>query len=80
MFPQAPSISVASAARMSAPRSGLSEASAAGTAAGPLAYFLHERGHIKDREIVIEQERLMQPPSPDVIKVCSTLTTAKFRD
>ncbi|WP_176096901.1 PhzF family phenazine biosynthesis protein [Burkholderia cepacia] len=56
-------------ARMFAPRFGINEESATGTAAGPLACFLYEHMHIKDPEIVIEQGQLMQPPSPSVIKV-----------
>lgn len=56
-------------ARMFAPRFGISEESATGTAAGPLACFLYEHMHVKDREFVIEQGQLMQPPSPSIIKV-----------
>lgn len=56
-------------ARMFAPRFGIIEESATGTAAGPLACFLHEHMHVEDREIVIEQGRLMRAPSPSVIKV-----------
>ncbi|WP_175920017.1 PhzF family phenazine biosynthesis protein [Burkholderia pyrrocinia] len=77
IFPHASSISVASAARMFAPRFGISEESATGTAAGPLACFLHEHRHIKDREIFIEQGRLMQPPSPSAIKVILDIDDGK---
>lgn len=56
-------------ARMFAPRFGIPEESATGTAAGPLACFLHERMGIEDREMAIEQGRLMQPASPSLIKV-----------
>jgi PhzF family phenazine biosynthesis protein len=55
--------------RMFAPRFGINEESATGTAAGPLACFLHDHMGVKDREIVIEQGRLMQAPSPSIIKV-----------
>lgn len=64
-------------ARMFAPRFGISEESATGTAAGPLACFLHEHRHIKDREIFIEQGRLMQPPSPSTIKVILDIDDGK---
>lgn len=56
-------------ARMFAPRFGIAEESATGTAAGPLACFLYERMGVGDTEIAIEQGRLMQPPSPSVIQV-----------
>ncbi|NYH14807.1 PhzF family phenazine biosynthesis protein [Paraburkholderia bryophila] len=55
--------------RMFAPRFGINEESATGTAAGPLACFLHDRMGIEDRHITIEQGRLMQPASPSVINV-----------
>ena len=38
-------------------------------AAGPLACFLHDNLGVEDQEISIEQGRLMQPPSPSVIRV-----------
>ena len=56
-------------ARMFAPRFGIPEESATGTAAGPLACFLYEKMAIQDREIAVEQGRLMQPASPSLIKV-----------
>ena len=56
-------------ARMFAPRFGIPEESATGTAAGPLACFLYENMGIQDREIAVEQGRLMQPASPSLIKV-----------
>ena len=55
--------------RMFSPRFGIPEESATGTAAGPLACYLHDLGGVKDCEIIIEQGYLMQPPSPSVIKV-----------
>jgi PhzF family phenazine biosynthesis protein len=56
-------------ARMFAPRFGIAEESATGTAAGPLACFLYECMGVRDTEMSIEQGRLMQPPSPSVIRV-----------
>lgn len=56
-------------ARMFAPRYGIPEESGTGMAAGPLACLLHDRLDIAATEILIEQGRLMQPPSPCVIKV-----------
>lgn len=56
-------------ARMFAPRYGIPEESGTGMAAGPLACLLHDRLGIAATEILIEQGRLMQPPSPCVIKV-----------
>lgn len=57
------------AARMFAPRYGINEESATGMAAGPLACYLYDHLGIKEEAIVIEQGRLMQPPSPSVINV-----------
>ncbi|MFO7646959.1 PhzF family phenazine biosynthesis protein [Halomonas campaniensis] len=56
-------------ARMFAPRFGIAEEAATGMAAGPLACFLHDRLGVAEREMLIEQGWLMQPPSPSVIKV-----------
>lgn len=61
-------------ARMFAPRYGIGEESATGMAAGPLACFLHDRLDIDATTLLIEQGRLMQPPSPSVIKVDLRLT------
>ena len=55
--------------RMFAPRFGIPEESATGTAAGPLACFLYERMGARDSEMVIEQGRMMQPASPSIIKI-----------
>lgn len=56
-------------ARMFAPRYGISEESATGMAAGPLACLLHDLfGPGQDR-FVIEQGRFMAPPSPSRIIV-----------
>ncbi|CAJ0692071.1 MAG: PhzF family phenazine biosynthesis protein [Ralstonia sp.] len=56
-------------ARMFAPRFGIHEESATGTAAGPLACFLYEKMGVKHRVMTIEQGQLMLPPSPSAIKV-----------
>ncbi len=56
-------------ARMFAPRYGIPEESATGTAAGPLACLLHDHLGIADRQIRIEQGWLMQPPSPSLIQI-----------
>ncbi len=55
--------------RMFAPRFGIAEESATGTAAGPLACLLYERMGAGDTDIIIEQGHLMPQPSPSVIKV-----------
>jgi PhzF family phenazine biosynthesis protein len=64
--------------RMFSPRFGIPEESATGTAAGPLACYLHDHGGVKDREIIIEQGYLMQPPSPSVIKVKLTVADGRI--
>jgi PhzF family phenazine biosynthesis protein len=56
-------------ARMFAPRYGITEESATGMAAGPLACFLHDRMGVRKDRVQIEQGRLMSPPSPSVIQV-----------
>lgn len=55
--------------RMFAPRFGIPEESATGTAAGPLACYLYDYAGVRDAELIIEQGYLMQPPSPSVIQV-----------
>ena len=55
--------------RMFAPRYGIDEEAATGMAAGPLACFLHDRLGVDATTLMIEQGRLMQPPSPSIIKV-----------
>lgn len=65
-------------ARMFAPRFGIAEESATGTAAGPLACFLYERMGVGDTEIAIEQGRLMQPPSPSVIQVVLDVNSSRI--
>lgn len=64
--------------RMFSPRFGIPEESATGTAAGPLACYLHDHGGVKDCEIIIEQGYLMQPPSPSVIKVKLTVADGRI--
>jgi PhzF family phenazine biosynthesis protein len=56
-------------ARMFAPRYGIREESATGTAAGPLGCYLHDRLEIRKKEILIEQGHFMTPPSPSIISV-----------
>ena len=63
--------------RMFAPRFGIPEESATGTAAGPLACFLYERMGSRDSEMVIEQGRLMQPASPSLIKISLDIEDGK---
>lgn len=65
-------------ARMFAPRFGIPEEAGTGMAAGPLACFLHDRLGVEDREILIEQGWLMNPPSPSVIKVVLELVNGKI--
>lgn len=65
--------------RMFAPRFGIPEESATGTAAGPLACYLRDYAGVRDAEIIIEQGYLMQPPSPSVIKVRLSLDDGKIR-
>jgi len=65
-------------ARMFAPRFGIPEEAGTGMAAGPLACLLHDHLGIKDREILIEQGWLMQPPSPSVIKVALEFSGGKI--
>lgn len=64
--------------RMFAPRFGIPEESATGTAAGPLACYLHDYAGVRDAEIIIEQGYLMQPPSPSVIKVKLALADGRI--
>lgn len=56
-------------ARMFAPRFGIAEESATGMAAGPLTCYLHDILNIKKNKFLIEQGRLMSPPSPSIIHV-----------
>lgn len=63
--------------RMFAPRFGIPEESATGTAAGPLACFIYERMGSRDSEMVIEQGRMMQPASPSIIKISLDIEDGK---
>jgi PhzF family phenazine biosynthesis protein len=57
-------------ARMFGPRYGITEESATGMAAGPLACFLKDRGGMDgETSLLIEQGHLMSPASPSVIQV-----------
>ncbi|MBZ5790465.1 PhzF family phenazine biosynthesis protein [Burkholderia contaminans] len=65
-------------ARMFAPRFGIAEESATGTAAGPLACLLYEWMGVGDTNMTIEQGHLMQPPSPSAIKVMLDVDNGKI--
>jgi PhzF family phenazine biosynthesis protein len=65
-------------ARMFAPRFGILEEAGTGMAAGPLACFLHDHLGVEEREILIEQGWLMNPPSPSVIKVVLELVDGEI--
>jgi PhzF family phenazine biosynthesis protein len=56
-------------ARMFAPRYGITEESATGMAAGPLACFLYDKMKIDKDIFLIEQGHLMNPASPSLITV-----------
>lgn len=66
------------AARMFAPRFGIPEEAATGMAAGPLACYLFDYIGIKKERIIIEQGRLMTPPSPSEIIVELTLNRGEI--
>ena len=66
------------ATRMFAPRYGISEESATGMAAGPLACYLYDKLGINKDTFLIEQGHLMEPPSPSVIKVQLKLKDKKI--
>lgn len=66
-------------ARMFAPRYGIREESATGMAGGGLACFLYHHLKIGKDTIVIEQGRLMQPPSPSLITVKLDLNDGAIR-
>lgn len=59
----------AASTRMFAPRYGIGEESATGTAAGPLACLLHKEFDMAGPVLQIEQGDLMEPASPSLIKV-----------
>ncbi len=59
----------AASTRMFAPRYGIGEESATGTAAGPLACLLYSQYNIPGPTLQIEQGVLMEPASPSLIKV-----------
>jgi len=66
------------AARMFAPRFGIPEEAATGMAAGPLACYLFDYLGIKKERLIIEQGRLMTPPSPSEIIVELTLNKGQI--
>jgi len=55
------------AARMFAPRFGIEEEAATGTAAGPLACLLHDRLACRELVMRFAQGHLMTPPSPSLL-------------
>jgi PhzF family phenazine biosynthesis protein len=59
----------AAGARMFAPRVGIAEEAATGTAAGPLACYLHDVMGRREDSVLVEQGWLMPAPSPSVIQV-----------
>ncbi|MFZ6746464.1 PhzF family phenazine biosynthesis protein [Undibacterium sp. JH2W] len=59
----------AASTRMFAPRYGIGEEAATGTAAGPLACLLYTQYNIPGPTLQIEQGVLMEPASPSLIKV-----------
>lgn len=65
--------------RMFAPRYGITEEAATGMAAGPLACFLHDRLQRTKALMLIEQGRLMSPPSPSLIQVQLEITDGRIQ-
>ena len=57
------------AVRMFAPAYGIPEESATGMMAGPLGYWLRQVLGLPGRTFLVEQGRLMTPPSPSVLRV-----------
>jgi len=68
-----------SAARMFAPRYGITEEAATGMAAGPLACYLYDIMGRTHADMLIEQGYLMSPPSPSVITVKLELFEGKIK-
>lgn len=54
--------------RMFAPRYGINEESATGTAAGPLACYLYDKLGVKQAKFALEQGHFMLTPSPSLIE------------
>jgi PhzF family phenazine biosynthesis protein len=55
------------AARMFAPFFGIREESATGTGVGPCTCYMYDHLQIKQNRIVVEQGKLMTPPSPSIL-------------
>ena len=64
---------------MFAPRYGITEESATGMAAGPLACFLFDYLQHNKTTFLIEQGYAMQPKSPSVIEVNLTLENSAIK-
>lgn len=69
----------AAGARMFAPRVGIAEEAATGTAAGPLACYLHDVMGRRDGSALVEQGWLMPAPSPSVIRVDLAIEGGRVR-
>jgi PhzF family phenazine biosynthesis protein len=65
--------------RMFAPRYGINEESATGTAAGPLACYLYDKLTIKQEKFAIEQGHFMSKPSPSLIEAELELFNASIQ-
>ncbi|MDX1615072.1 MAG: PhzF family phenazine biosynthesis protein [Candidatus Promineifilaceae bacterium] len=67
------------AARMFAPHYGIPEESATGMAAGPLACYFFDKFRRREQRFVIEQGRLMDPPSPSELIVDLNVTAGRVQ-
>jgi PhzF family phenazine biosynthesis protein len=66
-------------ARMFAPQYGIKEEAATGMAAGPLASFLYDHLGVFKEKMVVEQGRLMSPPSPSELLVELEVSDGRIR-
>jgi PhzF family phenazine biosynthesis protein len=64
--------------RMFAPYYGIEEEAATGMAAGPLACFLYDREHKKQKQFIMEQGKFMAIPSPNRLHVHLTIEEGKI--
>jgi PhzF family phenazine biosynthesis protein len=67
------------AACMFAPFFGIHEESATGAAAGPCACYIYDHLQIKQDRIVIEQGKLMTPPSPSILNTDFQLENGQIK-